>query len=111
MAYDDLNDSLAVLPPVSRRGVTMFLAANVIAAVLCATVFGLFWYADALNAVFAPAWHWMSAHSTYTTAAAISPLPAAALVGYGYMRRAMKRRQREKEDAMRAALEPDPESR
>ncbi len=105
MAYDDLEKPLAVLPATSRRGWAMFLVANAIAASVCAAVFAAIWYGDFLNAAFLPAWRWLAAHSAYTAAAAVSPLPAAALVGYGYMRRAMKRRQREKEDAMRAARE------
>ena len=106
MAYDDVNESLAVLPAVTKRGAAMFLIANVLAFALCGVVFAFFWYGDFLNAIFAPAWRWLDSHSSYTSAAAISPIPAAALVGYGYMRRAMKRRQREKEEAMLAVQEP-----
>ena len=75
-----------VLPVPSKRGVMFFLIANVLAFALCGAV-----------------WAFLAEHSGWTVGAALSPLFAALVLGYGYMRRAMARRAREKAEALAEA--------
>lgn len=92
-----------VLPIPQRRGVIFFLLANVFAAALCACIWALFWYGDFFTPAARAIWSFLATHSGYTVGAALSPLFAALVLGYGYMRRAMARRAREKADALAQA--------
>jgi predicted permease len=89
-----------VLPVPQRRGVIFFLLANVFAFALCACIWALFWYGDFFTGVAKAVWGFLAAHSGWTVGAALSPLFAALVLGYGYARRAMARRAREKAEAL-----------
>ena len=80
-----------------------FLLANVFAFALCAAIWALFWYGDFFTAAAGVVWSFLAAHSGWTVGAALSPLFAALVLGYGYARRAMARRAREKADELAAA--------
>src|SRR5256885_4159812 len=92
-----------VLPMPQKRGVIFFLLANVFAFALCACVWALVWYGDAFTGAADAIWGWLAAHSGWTVGAALSPLFAALVLGYGYARRAMARRAREKAEALAQA--------
>lgn len=92
-----------VLPLPHRRGVVFFLLANLFAAALCACIWALFWYGDFFTPAARAIWSFLAAHSGYTVGAALSPLFAALVLGYGYMRRAMARRARERAEALAQA--------
>ena len=85
-----------VLPIPSKRGVLFFLVANALAFALCGAVWALVWYGDFFSPAAAAVWVFLAEHSGWTVGAALSPLFAALVLGYGYMRRAMARRAREK---------------
>lgn len=86
-----------------RRGVMFFLLANVFAFALCASIWALFWYGEFFTAAAGAVWSFLAAHAGWTVGAALSPLFAALVLGYGYARRAMARRAREKAEALAAA--------
>ena len=92
-----------VLPVANRRGVIFFLLANAFAFALGAAVWALFWYGEFFTASAAAIWGVLARNSAWTVGAALSPLFAALVLGYGYMRRAMARRAREKAEALQAA--------
>ncbi|TMA29059.1 MAG: hypothetical protein E6J78_03415 [Deltaproteobacteria bacterium] len=92
-----------VLPIPSRRGVAFFLLANAFAFALCASIWALVWYGDVFTSSAAAVWGFLAAHSGWTVGAALSPLFAALVLGYGYMRRAMARRAREKSESLALA--------
>lgn len=92
-----------VLPMPQRRGVIFFLLANVFAFALCGCIWALFWYGDFFTGAAGGVWSFLAAHSGWTVGAALSPLFAALVLGYGYARRAMARRAREKAEALAAA--------
>jgi len=94
-----------VLPVPSRRGVIFFLLANVFAFALCACIWALFWYGDFFTPAARAIWGFLAAHSGWTVGAALSPLFAALVLGYGYMRRAMARRAREKAETLALAAQ------
>jgi hypothetical protein len=85
-----------VLPMPRKRGVIYFLIANAFAFLLCGCVWALIWYGDFFTAFAQAVWGFLAAHSGWTVGAALSPLFAALVLGYGYARRAMLRRAREK---------------
>jgi membrane protein implicated in regulation of membrane protease activity len=87
----------------SKRGVAVFLWANLIAFAIAAAIFAGVWFAEPLTGAFSAAWDWLAAHTAWAAAAAVSPLFASLLVGYGYMRRAMRRRAKEEEAERRRA--------
>jgi ABC-type spermidine/putrescine transport system permease subunit I len=92
-----------VLPMPRKRGVVFFLLANVFAFALCAAVFAAVWYGDAISPAANVIWSFLATHSGWTVGAALSPLFAALVLGYGYARRAMARRAREKAEALAQA--------
>ena len=94
-----------VLPVPRRRGVLFFLLANTFAFALCASVWALFWYGDFFTPAARAVWGFLATHSAWTVGAALSPLFAALVLGYGYMRRAMARRAREKAQSLALAAD------
>ena len=92
-----------VLPIPKKRGVTFFLVANVLAFALCGAVWAVVWYGDALTGVANAVWGFLDRNAGWTVGAALSPLFAALVLGYGYMRRAMARRARERAESLAAA--------
>ncbi len=92
-----------VLPVPQRRGVIFFLLANAFAFALCASVWALVWYGDAFTGAAAAVWGFLARNAGWTVGAALSPLFAALVLGYGYARRAMARRAREKAEALAVA--------
>jgi len=92
-----------VLPMPQRRGVIFFLLANAFAFALCACIWALFWYGDFFTGAAKAVWEFLASHSGWTVGAALSPLFAALMLGYGYARRAMARRAREKAEALAAS--------
>ena len=65
----------------------------------CVVAMGLFagiWYLPFGNQAFSGFANWFYGHSALLILAALSPLMASLLVGYGYMTRAMRRRAAEK---------------
>src|SRR5438270_12442231 len=92
------------VPPFpGRRGVAFCLLANAFAFALCASIWALVWYGDVFTSFAAAVWGFLAAHSGWTVGAALSPLFAALVLGYGYMRRAMARRAREKAESLALA--------
>ena len=89
-----------ILGSPNRRGVMFFLLANVFAFALCICVWALVWFGDGFTGAANAVWSFLDAHAGLTIGAALSPLFAALVLGYGYMRRAMARRAREKADAL-----------
>ena len=92
-----------VLPVLHRRGVIFFLIANVAAFVCCAAVWALVWYGDFFTGGADIVWGFLARNSAWSVGAALSPLFAALVLGYGYARRAMARRAREKAESLEAA--------
>ena len=92
-----------VLPMPQKRGVIYFLIANVLAFALCAAIWALIWYGEVFTSGAQAVWGFLAAHSGWTVGAALSPLFAALVLGYGYARRAMLRRAREKAESLQAA--------
>jgi len=92
-----------ILPIPQRRGVMFFLLANAFAFALCGSIWALFWYGDFFTGAARAVWSFLATHSGWTVGAALSPLFAALVLGYGYARRAMARRAREKAEALAAA--------
>ena len=92
-----------ILPIPQKRGVIYFLVANVFAFLLCGVIWALFWYGDFFTSSAAAVWGFLARNSGWTVGAALSPLFAALMLGYGYARRAMARRAREKAETLEAA--------
>ena len=92
-----------VLPMPQKRGVYFFLIANVFAFALCGVIWALIWYGDFFTPAAAAVWGFLARNSGWTVGAALSPLFAALMLGYGYARRAMARRAREKAEALTIA--------
>src|SRR4030088_2126556 len=88
-----------------RRGVMFFLLANAFAFALCGCVWALFWYGDFFTPAAHAVWGILAAHSGWTAGAALSPPCAPLVLGYGYMRRAMARRAREKAEMLAIAAQ------
>ncbi|MHB8419359.1 MAG: hypothetical protein ACYDCL_14875 [Myxococcales bacterium] len=72
------------------------LVATLIAAAVAAALFAAFWYMPFGDPEFNAFANWFYRHSAVLIVAALSPLMASLLVGYGYMGRAMRRRAAEK---------------
>jgi hypothetical protein len=98
-----VSEKSYVLPIPKKRGVVFFLLANAFAFALCAAVFALVWFGDFISPAANSVWSFLASHSGWTVGAALSPLFAALVLGYGYMRRAMARRAREKAEALAQA--------
>ena len=92
-----------VLPIPQRRGVIFFLLANAFAFALCACIWALFWYGDFFTPAARAVWAFLAEHTGWSVGAALSPLFAALMLGYGYMRRAMARRERERAESLALA--------
>ncbi len=92
-----------VLPMPQKRGVIFFLIANAFAFALTGLVWALVWYGNFFTAPANAVWGFLAQNSGWTVGAALSPLFAALMLGYGYARRAMARRAREKAEALAAA--------
>jgi hypothetical protein len=92
-----------VLPMPQKRGVIYFLVANVFAFALCGCIWALFWYGDFFTVIATAVWGFLARNSGWTVGAALSPLFAALMLGYGYARRAMARRSREKAETLALA--------
>jgi hypothetical protein len=92
-----------VLPMPQKRGVIYFLVANAFAFLFCGSIWALIWYGDFFTGGAQAVWGFLAAHSGWTVGAALSPLFAALVLGYGYARRAMLRRAREKAHALAEA--------
>jgi hypothetical protein len=88
----------AELTPAQARNLAWrrLFEATVIAAVVAFVIFAAFWYMPFGDSQFNALANWFYLHSTYLILAALSPLMASLLVGYGYMGRAMRRRAAEK---------------
>lgn len=89
-----------------KRAALMLLVATVIAAVGAALLFAFILHADFLTAAAGAVAEIMFRHSAIAVTAATSPLFAAMLVGYGYMRRGMRRRAAEKTRLLDGAAGP-----
>ena len=94
-----------VLPMPRRRGVIFFLLANVFAFALCGCIWALFWYGDFFTPAARAVWSFLAEHSGWTVGAALIALAAALVLGYGYARRAMARRAREKAEMLALAAQ------
>ncbi len=70
--------------------------ATAIAAAGAALLFAFFWFLPVGDAQFSAFANWFYRHSALLIAAALSPLLASLLVGYGYMSRAVRRRAAER---------------
>lgn len=92
-----------VLPMPQKRGVYFFLIANAFAFALCGVIWALIWYGDFFTPAAAAVWGFLARNSGWTVGAALSPLFAALVLGYGYARRAMARRAREKAESLSIA--------
>ena len=92
-----------ILPMPQKRGVIYFAVANVLAFASCAAVWALIWYGEFFTGAATAVWAWLAANAGFTVFAALSPLFAALMLGYGYMRRAMARRARERDESLAAA--------
>jgi hypothetical protein len=79
--------------------------ATLIAAGVAATLFAAIWYMPFGDSQFNAFANWFYRHSAVLILAALSPLMASLLVGYGYMGRAMRRRAAEKA-AAKAGAQP-----
>lgn len=88
----------AEITPEQARNVAWrrLLVATAIAAVAAFVIFTAFWYMPFGDGAFNTVANWFYSHSTFLILAALSPLMASLLVGYGYMGRAMRRRAAEK---------------
>src|SRR5204862_3569085 len=86
-----------------KRGVMFFLLANVFAFLLCGAVWALVWYGEVFTGGANVVWGFLARNSAWSVGAALSPLFAALVLGYGYARRAMARRAREKAETLEAA--------
>jgi len=88
----------AEITPDQARNVAWrrLVVATLIAAAAAAVIFAAFWYMPFGDAEFNTVANWFYSHSTFLILAALSPLMASLLVGYGYMGRAMRRRAAEK---------------
>ena len=86
-----------------QRGVMFFLLANAFAFALCGLVWALVWYGDFFTSSANAVWGFLARNSAWSVGAALSPLFAALVLGYGYARRAMARRAREKAEALSIA--------
>jgi membrane associated rhomboid family serine protease len=98
-----VSEKSYVLPMPRKRGVVFFLLANAFAFALCAAVFALVWFGNFISPAASAIWGFLAAHSGWSVGAALSPLFAALVLGYGYARRAMARRAREKAEALAQA--------
>lgn len=79
-----------------RRALVMVVLATLFAASIGAVVFLFVLTADFLTAPSRSVVEFMFEHSALAVSAALSPLFAALLVGYGYMQRAIRRRAEQK---------------
>ena len=95
-----LPDALtrAEITPEQARNVAWrrLFVATAIAAAAAFVIFAAFWYMPFGDGAFNTVANWFYSHSTFLILAALSPLMASLLVGYGYMGRAMRRRAAEK---------------
>jgi hypothetical protein len=69
---------------------------TILACVMAMSLFAGIWYLPFGNQAFSGFASWFYSHSALLILAALSPLMASLLVGYGYMTRAMRRRAAEK---------------
>ncbi|MHB1843594.1 MAG: hypothetical protein ACYCWW_02000 [Deltaproteobacteria bacterium] len=84
-------------PEAARRLAWRRLAvATLIAGAVAAALFAGIWYMPFGDGAFTAFAEWFYHHSAILLVAALSPLMASLLVGYGYMGRAMRRRAAEK---------------
>ena len=107
-----MTDSTAPIEPPAEFTLTVGEARRIafrrlilVTLLACAVAMGLFaaiWYLPFGNQAFSGFANWFYGHSALLILAALSPLMASLLVGYGYMTRAMRRRAAEKA-AQRAA--------
>ena len=87
----------------AKRAAAMLAFTTVLAAAGTAAVFGFVLYADFLTGAAISVVRFIFAHGILAAAAAGSPLFAVLLVGYGYMRKGMRRRAAQKAAAAAAA--------
>jgi hypothetical protein len=72
------------------------IAVTLLAGVVAMSLFAGIWYLPFGNQAFSGFANWFYSHSALLILAALSPLMASLLVGYGYMTRAMRRRAAER---------------
>jgi hypothetical protein len=75
-----------------RRAAGMLAVASVLAALCAGTVFAFVARADFLTGAAAAVSRFLFANAWLAVAAAVSPIFAALLVGYGYMQRGIRKR-------------------
>ncbi|MEK6608995.1 MAG: hypothetical protein AABZ30_15145 [Myxococcota bacterium] len=80
--------------PNIRRGLWYFFIANVISFAAMAGIYQLIWHGDFMNPGFEAVYRYFSRHETQAVLAAAMPFFASMLVGFGYARRAARRRAR-----------------
>jgi hypothetical protein len=83
-----------------RRAAVLLIVATLIALVPCTLIFVLILYGDWMTRGFRGIADFMFRQPMWAITAATSPLAAALLVGYGYMQRAIRRRAKEREEAI-----------
>ena len=81
-------------PGARRRAAIMLVVATLFATVIGAAIFWAVLQSDAMTGPAQSVMGFLFRHSAVAMALACSPLFAAMLVGYGYMQRALKRRQK-----------------
>jgi hypothetical protein len=84
-----------------KRAALLLAVATAMAMACAAAIFGFVFYAEFLTGAAASVTHVMFRHSVLAVGAAASPIFAALLVGYGYMRKGMRRRAAEKASGAR----------
>src|SRR5258708_32815266 len=92
-----------ILPIPQRRGVMFFSLANAFAFALCASIWALVWYGEFFTGAATAIWGFLATHSGWTVGAALSPLFAALVLGYGYIRPPIARRAPQQAQAGAAA--------
>lgn len=87
--------------PHVRRAALWFVLYNVIAFGVMAGLYLLVFHGEFMNPFFQATYHYFDQHQTQAVLAAAMPFFASLLVGFGYARRAARRKQRELDDRMR----------
>jgi hypothetical protein len=89
-------ESTLTVAEARRIAFRRLIAVTLLAAVVAMLLFAAIWYLPFGNSAFSGFANWFYSHSALLILAALSPLMASLLVGYGYMTRAMRRRAAEK---------------
>ena len=98
-----LTRSLLTPEEARRLAWRRLIVATLVSSFVAALLFAGIWYMPFGDGAFHAFASWFYGHSFVLIGAALSPLLASLLVGYGYMTRAMRRRAAEKAAAKAAA--------